>query len=79
MGGVRVRVRGREGGTSLMRVGGGSGLALGRRRDEGGTSLMRVLSELRPRTPSGPGMCLMGSVFPPSLKTSSAIWFIETW
>ena len=30
-----------------------------------GTSLMRVLSELRPRTPSGPGMCLMGSVLAP--------------
>jgi hypothetical protein len=26
---------------------------------------MRVLSELRPRTPSGPGMCLMGRVFLP--------------
>lgn len=41
-------------------------------------SLMRVLSELRPRTPSGPGMWWMGSIRSSKLRTISAISFMLT-
>lgn len=41
-------------------------------------SLISVLSELRPRTPSGPGMWWMGSVLFSKLRTISAISFMLT-
>lgn len=41
-------------------------------------SLIRVLSEFRPRTPSGPGMCWMGSFLSSKLRTISAISFMLT-
>src|SRR5687767_1148586 len=34
------------------------------------TSLMRVLSEFRPRTPSGPGMCLSLMFFLPPISAA---------
>lgn len=41
-------------------------------------SLIRVLSEFRPRTPSGPGMCWIGSFLSSKLRTISAISFMLT-
>lgn len=41
-------------------------------------SLISVLSELRPRTPSGPGMCWMGMLLFSKLRTISAISFMLT-
>lgn len=41
-------------------------------------SLISVLSELRPRTPSGPGMCWIGSFLFSKLRTISAISFMLT-
>lgn len=41
-------------------------------------SLIRVLSELRPRTPSGPGMWWMGSFLSSKPRTISAISFMLT-
>lgn len=41
-------------------------------------SLMRVLSEFRPRTPSGPGMWWIGRFLSSKLRTISAISFILT-
>ena len=41
-------------------------------------SLMRSLLELRPRTPSGPGMCLMGRSLPANLSAIACISFMET-
>jgi len=41
-------------------------------------SFISVLSELRPRTPSGPGMCWTASFLSSKLRTISAISFMLT-